>query len=129
MQAAVVSVVIGFSAWIADFFFCSYFQRYNLHAFAWHPLTAASLYYGGVACVEVQLAGKGDAGDEEGSQAQVPEAEGRPRGGARRRRRLTPKDSVILTREQLQRAKRASVEGEDGNVEEEGDPKKHVRFA
>ena len=44
---ALVSVALGFFAWLLDFNFCSTFQRFNLHAFAWHPLTALALLFAG----------------------------------------------------------------------------------
>lgn len=45
---AAMCAIIGFACWLLDFFFCSYFGEFLLHAYGWHILTAISLYQSGL---------------------------------------------------------------------------------
>lgn len=38
----------GFACWLLDFFACSTFSKYYLHAFGWHCLTGMALYEAGL---------------------------------------------------------------------------------
>eukprot|EP00004_Rigifila_ramosa_P024908 TRINITY_DN7319_c0_g1_i2.p1 TRINITY_DN7319_c0_g1~~TRINITY_DN7319_c0_g1_i2.p1 ORF type:complete len:136 (-),score=36.87 TRINITY_DN7319_c0_g1_i2:48-455(-) len=43
----------GFAAWAVDFFFCEARGGIELHAYAWHFLTAAALHRAGLAAVAI----------------------------------------------------------------------------
>jgi len=43
-----VYAAVGFACWLLDFFACSTFSAYYLHAFGWHCLTGMALYEAGL---------------------------------------------------------------------------------